>query len=128
MGIEQSSRPYGDTVICTKDKDLDMIRGLHYNWTKNKEPYDISEEQAIKSFYIQLLTGDRVDNIQGIRGIGNKKASVLLDGIEEEEELLKVAVEQYERAGLTKEDLINNGRLLWIRRKNKEMWTPNLNF
>jgi len=105
-----------------------MIRGLHYNWTKDKEPYDISEKQAIKSFYIQLLTGDRVDNIQGIRGIGNKKASVLLDGIEEEEELLKVAVEQYERAGLTKEDLINNGRLLWIRRKNKEMWTPNLNF
>jgi len=128
MGIEQSSKPNGDTVICTKDKDLDMIRGLHYNWTKDREPYEVSEEQAIKSFYIQLLTGDRVDNIQGIRGIGNKKASVLLDGIEEEEELLKVAVEQYERAGLTKEDLINNGRLLWIRRKNREMWTPNLNF
>jgi 5'-3' exonuclease len=128
MGIEQSSRPYGDTVICTKDKDLDMISGLHYNLTKNKEPYEISEEQAIKSFYIQLLTGDRVDNIQGIKGIGNKKASKILDGIEEEKELLKVALEQYERAGFTKEDLINNGRLLWIRRKNREMWTPNLDF
>lgn len=62
------------TVICTKDKDLDMISGLHYNWTKDKEPYEVSEQQALKAFYSQLLTGDRVDNIQGIKGIGNKKA------------------------------------------------------
>jgi len=110
------------------DKDLDMISGLHYNWTKNKEPYEISESQAIRSFYIQLLTGDRVDNIQGIRGIGNKKAHKILHGIEEEQELLKTVLEEYEKAGYTKENLINNGRLLWIRRKKKEMWTPNLDF
>jgi len=128
LGIEQSSAKHGDTVICTKDKDLDMISGLHYNWTKNKEPYEVSEEQAIKSFYIQLLTGDRVDNIQGIYGIGNKKASKILDGIEEEQDLLKAVLEQYEKAGLTEDNLVNNGRLLWIRRKNREMWTPNLNF
>ena len=128
MGIEQSLSSKGHTVICTKDKDLDMISGLHYNWTKNKEPYEISEIQAIRSFYIQLLTGDRVDNIQGIRGIGNKKAHKILHGIEEEQELLKTVLEEYEKAGYTKENLINNGRLLWIRRKKKEMWTPNLDF
>jgi 5'-3' exonuclease len=104
-----------------------MISGLHYNWTKDKEPYEVSEKQAIKSFYIQLLTGDRVDNIQGIKGIGNKKADKILDGIEEEEELLDTVLKEYEKADMTEENLINNGRLLWIRRKNRELWTPNLN-
>ena len=127
LGIEQSSAKHGETVICTKDKDLNMISGLHYNWTKDKEPYDISEEQAIKSFYIQLLTGDRVDNIQGIRGIGDKKAAKILDGLEKEEDLHNAVLEEYEKADMTQDNLINNGRLLWIRRKDKEMWTPNLN-
>ena len=127
MGIEQSSAKLGETVICTKDKDLDMISGLHYNWTKDKEPYEVSEQQALKAFYSQLLTGDRVDNIQGIKGIGNKKAEKILDGIEDEEELLDTVLKEYEKADMTEDDLINNGRLLWIRRKNREMWTPNLN-
>ena len=104
-----------------------MISGLHYNWTKDKEPYEVSEEQAIKAFYSQLLTGDRVDNIQGIRGIGDKKAAKILDGLEKEEDLLNAVLKEYEKADMTEDNLINNGRLLWIRRKNREMWTPNLN-
>tara|TARA_R110002020_G_scaffold461981_1_gene681225 strand:- start:699 stop:1511 length:813 start_codon:yes stop_codon:yes gene_type:complete len=126
MGIEQSSAKLGDTVICTKDKDLDMISGLHYNWTKDKKPYEVSENQAIKSFYSQLLTGDRVDNIQGIKGIGTKKAQKILDGLEKEEDLLEAVLKEYKKADMNEETLINNGRLLWIRRKDKEMWTPNL--
>ena len=105
-----------------------MIRGLHYNWTKNTEPYMVSEEEAIKFFYTQLLMGDRVDNIPGIRGIGNKKADKILDGITEEQELLKTTLSEYKNSGMTEQDLINNGRLLWIRRTDLEMWSPNLNF
>ncbi len=55
------------------DKDLDMIRGWHYNFIKDKK-YFIDDQQAIKHFYTQILTGDRVDNIIGLRGIGPKKA------------------------------------------------------
>ena len=74
LALEQTS----DTVIATIDKDLLMVEGKHYNYGKGT--WDtVSAEEGEYFFYKQMLTGDKVDNIIGIRGIGEKKASKLLD-------------------------------------------------
>jgi len=79
MGIEQYTREYarlhpGDTTICTIDKDLDMIPGLHYNWDKIRM-YFINEEDGYRNFFRQVLQGDTVDNIPGLYKITEQKAT-----------------------------------------------------
>ena len=81
--------------------------------------YYVKEEEAIKNFYKQLLTGDRTDNIPGIKGIGDKKADKILDGLEEEEDLYRAVLEVYK---YNRDYLLEQGRLLWIRRKKEELW------
>lgn len=115
---EQSS------VIATVDKDMDMIPGMHYNFVKD-ESYYVSEEDADRWFYMQLLMGDSTDNIPGIPGCGPKKAAKLLEGLNSVEEYYQVAREAYAEAY---EDgdaaLLENARLLWIRRQPHEWWEP----
>jgi len=114
-----------DPIICTKDKDLNMIPGWHYNMN-NGEIFNVTEEEGIKWFYKQLLTGDPVDNIQGIPKVGEKKASKILEGIcDGTAAYLSVQKEYIKAFGETAEErLLENGRLLWIRRKEGEEWQP----
>ena len=118
IGIEAYKLDPRDYVICSIDKDLNNLRGWHYNFHKN-EMYYVKEEEAIKNFYKQLLTGDRTDNIPGIKGIGDKKADKILDGLEEEEDLYRAVLEVYK---YNRDYLLEQGRLLWIRRKKEELW------
>ena len=120
IGIRAYALGENDYVICSIDKDLDNIRGKHYNFVKN-EAYYVTEEQAIKNFYRQLLTGDRVDNIPGISGIGPKKAEKILEDCVTEEELYSAVLKAYDG---NVEYLTEQGQLLWIRRKENELWEP----
>ena len=74
MGIHQSD----NTIICTIDKDLRMVEGHHYNLTSQVLDY-VTPEDGLYNFAKQIITGDSVDNIPGLRGYGNKKAEKLLD-------------------------------------------------
>lgn len=117
--------PYG-SVIVSVDKDLDMIPGLHYNFLK-EESYYIDEDTGDYNFWKQMLTGDATDNIPGCPGIGPKKAEAALDGVEPSDRP-RVVAELYVQ--LYKENwrdaMLENGRLLWIRQKEDELWTlPN---
>ena len=118
VGIE-STRYVG--WIVHVDKDLDQLPGWHYNPVKDEE-YFVTEEQGLRSFYIQLLMGDRVDNIVGLKGIGPKKAEKILAKAETEEEMYKAVVEAYEKAGEAPERVLENGQLLWLRRTPDELW------
>jgi hypothetical protein len=109
-----------DYIICSIDKDLDNVRGWHYNFGKN-ERYFVKEEDAIRNFYRQVLTGDRVDNVPGLPGIGPKKAEKILQDCCTEEELYKAVLEAYKGdVGL----LTEQAQLLWLRRKEGELWQP----
>ena len=118
IGIKAYEMDEKECVICTIDKDLDIIRGWHYNFHHNTLYY-ISEQEAIKHFYKQLLTGDRTDNIRGLEGIGNKKAEKILKDLTKEKELYKAVLEKYDN---NKEYLLEQGRLLWIRKKKNQLW------
>ena len=65
------------TIICTIDKDLDMIPGWHYNWNHYRI-YHVSRWEAQQHFWTQMLTGDAGDNIKGINRVGPKKADKIL--------------------------------------------------
>lgn len=104
-------------VIVSLDKDLNQVVGWHYNFVKN-QTYYITEEEAKLNFYKQFLTGDTVDNIKGVKGIGDKKAQKLLEG-KSEEEMWEIVVEKlgYDRA-------MENGHLLYMLRTTQDKFTP----
>lgn len=114
-----------DTCIASTDKDLNMIPGMHYNFVKDKL-YHVTEIEARRNFYTQMLTGDKSDNILGIYGIGEKIADRMLSGLITEEDLYWTVLEQYEKAyERPYEALLETGRLLWILREDGEIWdTP----
>lgn len=108
------------SIIVSIDKDLDMIPGHHYNPVK-KDHYYVNDKEAIKNFYRQILTGDKVDNVQGLRGIGPKKADKILGDFDTDLALYEAVLKAYDGDA---ERVLENGQLLWIRRRKDEIWQP----
>ena len=113
LGIAQTD----DTIICSIDKDLLMIPGMHYNFVKD-EFIEVDHYSGMKHFYMQCLTGDRADNIKGIEGIGPKKAERILAECYTEQQYFNAVRDAYSND----EEFLMNGRVLWIRRKPNEDW------
>lgn len=68
-----------DCVIAAIDKDvLCQIPGRHWNYQKN-EFVTTSEEDAERFLWIQTITGDSTDNIQGIPRVGPAGAEKILN-------------------------------------------------
>jgi hypothetical protein len=110
----------GNYWIVHVDKDLDQLPGWHYNPVKDEEYY-VTEFEGLYSFYKQILTGDRVDNIEGIRGIGPVKADKILKDCTTEEELYAACIKAYNS---NYDRVLENGKLLWLRREPNQMWLP----
>ena len=120
LGIEAYKHDPEETIIVSLDKDLDMIRGNHYNFVR-EEQYVITEEQAIRNFYLQMLTGDKVDNIIGLAGIGPVKSKKMLADCKTEKEMYDVVLAAYDN---NLDRVVENGRLLWILREEGQVWQP----
>lgn len=126
----------GTTVICSIDKDLLTIPGLHYNFVK-KEWTEQTENKAFLSFYRSIMIGDVADNIKGIYGVGPKKAEKILPKWVSEEDAIKKVFAAY--TDWIRKDKGNpheaiemirrNGRLLKIKQQeNEPLWdSPYLN-
>lgn len=112
-----------DCWLVHVDKDLNQLPGWHYNPVKDDEYY-VTEFEGIRSFYTQLLTGDRVDNVQGLKGIGPVKASKILDKCKDEQQLYKAVQDAYDNHNEAPERVLENGQLLWLRREKNQIWTP----
>lgn len=111
--------------IVGQDKDLDQLQGWHYNPVKD-ERYYVDDFNAYKSFVTQILTGDRIDNIPCLAGIGPKKAEKALKDAKTKEQLLQAAYEKYQELGHTMEYFTEQARLLWLRRHEGQTWQPPL--
>lgn len=123
MGINQWAH-YSrgqESVICTIDKDLNMIPGYHYNWEKEKV-FQVDDELGMRTFYEQVLKGDTTDNIPGVHGLGEKKASRLLEDAHTEKEMYDIVTKTIEETKST--PIKVTGPLLWIRRQSEEVWEP----
>jgi len=108
------------TVIASIDKDFLQLPGKHWNFVK-KEMTEVNEAEALLNFYRQVLTGDRVDNIIGLKGIGPVKADKILANCTSRAEMYLACIEAY---GGSEERVIENCRLLWLRRTVGEIWQP----
>lgn len=120
VAIAAYAVPEDKTVMVHIDKDLNQLRGWHYNYRK-KEKYHVTEEEGLKAFYTQILTGDRIDNIIGIKGIGPVKAQRILEKCKTETEMYLACLEAYEG---NKERVLENGQLLWLQRLPNQQWNP----
>lgn len=112
-----------NTRICSPDKDvIEQTPGVHYNYQvvglkdeqgnklegqyASKGMITTSEEDALLFLYKQMLMGDSTDGINGIEGIGPKKAEKFLNTwvntethetgqIEVEQRILMVYMDKY---------------------------------
>ena len=120
----------GNKIICSIDKDLNQIAGLHYNPTL-KEFYGITQKQADYNFYYQCLVGDATDNYKGAPSYGDVKAKKVLTT--KSKNLWKIVKDCFIEQGLTEEDALTQARLARILRntdydfKNKQpiLWSGN---
>ena len=67
-------------IIVSIDKDLLQVPGLHFN-TRNKEYTNVTEDDGSLLLHTQVLMGDSVDNITGLKGIGKVKAAKVMEGV-----------------------------------------------
>ena len=119
----------GNKIICSIDKDLNQIAGLHYNPTL-KEFYGITKKQADYNFYYQCLVGDATDNYKGAPTYGEVKTKKTLD---RKKNLWKVVKDCFKQQGLTEDDALVQARLARILSntdydfKNKQpiLWSGN---
>jgi len=106
-----------DFVIASIDKDLLCIPGTHYN-LKKREFSKITQEQADRFYYEQLLKGDPIDNIPGLPGVGPKKAEKALAECTTVAEYQEVIVGMY--MSIYEDDwkqwLLANGKMIHIQR------------
>lgn len=125
MGIAQMEALVKDeeTIICTIDKDLDLIPGLHYNFSKTRKEngvYEMEDPECLRLFYTQLLTGDSSDNIPGLFRKTGIKASAQhkmpLEGMTTDREMLAYIRDIYK----DDEFVALMGKLLWIKRERGE--------
>jgi len=77
LAIWNTERP---GIIVSIDKDLLQVPGLHFN-TRNKEYTNVTEDEGSLLLHTQVLMGDSVDNITGLKGIGKVKAAKVMEGV-----------------------------------------------
>jgi hypothetical protein len=125
MGIHQCLSN-GDTIICSIDKDMLMIPGMHYNFVK-QELRMVSPLEGMRHFYKQLILGDKTDNIFGYDGKARDKvpnflkpAMAALDEMTDEFDMYDFVKDMYDD-----EDRFHmNAQCLWIWRKEEDIWCP----
>lgn len=114
LGINQTQ----DTIICSLDKDLRMIPGNHYNWTK-VELDRVTKQDGLRHFYKQMLIGDKSDNIFGVDKIGPVKAAKLIDHLDDEQDMFEAVWAKYDEDAAR---FVMNANCLWIQRNLGEIW------
>lgn len=132
------------TIICTRDKDLRSVPGMHFGWELGAQPQFGPEEvsgigyitlstdrKKIKGvgtlfFYSQCLTGDTVDSIPGLPKCGPVAAYSILEGAETEEDAFQRVLAAYQATfgDRAEEELLEQGRLLHMTREFNEDGTP----
>lgn len=123
LGMENGS----ERVVCSIDKDLKQLAGLHYNFVANTFE-EVNEIEGWRNFYRQLILGDKADNIPGFDGKSRVKFPKFLeelrqaiDSVSTDYDMFRVCLDAYKDDIAT---LTRNARLLYIWRKLNDLWQP----
>lgn len=155
LSLPEGDNDCGQTIICTRDKDLRQCPGMHYGWELGNQPSfgpkfidefgwielveKVDSKGKIKKelkgggllfFCAQCLLGDKVDNIEGIPKYGPVKAFETLGHIKVYTEAFKAVREAYRGFygdnELADEKLLEMGQLLWMVRELDEEGKPKI--
>lgn len=126
LGILATQNP--GSVILSPDKDLMQIPGLNY--TPGRPLTMVTQEEADRWFYTQVLTGDTTDGYPGCPGIGPVRARAILDAAGED--VWPSIVHAYISKGLSESDAVIQARCARILRvtdwnfkiDKPQMWEP----
>lgn len=129
LSVEEKDGSTLNTIICSQDKDLNMVPGWHYSWSVGdkdaKGPWWQDELNGLRCFYKQLLIGDSTDNILGLFGVGQRAACVQrIDTYSTEQEMFNECYKRYsERFGNYAEQFMREtGLLLWMQTTREDRW------
>jgi 5'-3' exonuclease len=116
-----AGQPY---VVCSIDKDLMCIPGMHY-LMHHEKLVEVSAEAALRHYYEQLLKGDATDNIPGVPGVGAVKAAKILAPFNTEAEYQYAVVNAYMTAyGDDWEHLLlSNGKMVHLQQNAKDYFS-----
>jgi len=89
-----------ETFVYSKDKDLLQIPGTHFN-LKTGLFYEITKEQGMRFLLYQLLEGDSVDNIVGLKSYGKVTIEKLLTNVPTKNVPFKVLLEFMKKKGMS---------------------------
>ncbi len=100
-------------LLVALDKDvLNSVEGIHFNYyesslyKKDMKFISVTKYTAMTWRYIQTLTGDKTDGIEGLYGIGPKKAEKIIANKFSHKEIWQAVVDTYKIKGKTEEDAI----------------------
>lgn len=109
------------SIICSVDKDLLQIPGIHYDYQKNVF-HIISDEEARYNLAIQMIMGDQADGIQGLKGYGPVKAKKIINRgmslFQMTKAIMKEYLKVYSDSSLAKEMVRLNYKLLKLHKVN----------
>lgn len=121
---EQARLAGRDYVICSIDKDLKCIPGRHWLMHK-KELVVVSEAEAMRHYYEQLLKGDPTDNIPGVPRVGEVKARNFLADCSTESDFQEVVVAKYIEAygDDWQSFLLSNAKMIHLQRDAEDYFS-----
>ena len=93
-GLTIAATAEPNSIMCHQDKDLNQMYGSHYNFITG-EVSQISRRRGDIFLFEQILAGDSTDDIPGIRGVGEKKAQRLLEGVRSTQEAYRRCLTAY---------------------------------
>lgn len=113
---------FKDSVIISRDKDFHQVTGLHFNPFEGNL-FRITDETAWEKLWLQVITGDVVDNIKGLKGYGKVKAKKVLD-YDNPEEFPQQVYDEFVKND-QESDFFLTFRLVFLIRNNKRFEIPN---
>jgi len=130
LGIEQDKESH-TTTICSLDKDLLQIPGLHFsweiggsNWNRPDTWLQQTELEGYRLFYQQVIKGDPTDNIKGIKGKGKVFAEKVLANCESELDMFNTVRDLYNND----EKFKMNAGCVWILREHGETFSKRFDY
>lgn len=112
------------SIICSVDKDMLQIPGIHYDYQKNKY-HHITEDQGKYNLAIQMIMGDAADGIQGLKGYGPVKAQKIIKIEMTNYQMIKAILKEYQKNCLdlksAKEQVRLNYKLLKLQKVNVQI-------
>ena len=131
LGIAQTKYD-GNSRICSLDKDLLQIPGMHFNWISGIHRL-VSPLDGLRSFYKQIILGDRTDNIPGFDGKLRSETPKFIEKLQQPIDEMTEATDMWDyvldiyndnvEQNLTRFELAErNAQLLYILKEEDVYW------